>query len=103
MKWFLSFLKDYFFLPRQSNPQWPKLHPAMWHRVFLVLSALSTHVLRKLIWARGTIRKEDEERSEDHFIVVLFEIILPSLLQLRQTQIESLSKGITIILGLNLP
>lgn len=92
----ISFLsKGFFFFPGWSNPQWPKLHPAMCHRVSLVLSALLAHVLRNLIRVRAMIRKEDEERSEDRFIVFLFGIILPSLLQLRQIQIESLSKGIT--------
>lgn len=40
------------------------------------------------------IREEDEEGSKDNFTVFWFGIVLPSLVQLGQIQIECLSKGI---------
>lgn len=52
-------------------------------------------MLKYLFWVRTTIREEDVEGSEDHFTVFWFGIILPSLVQLGQIQIEFLFKGIT--------
>lgn len=59
-----------------------------------VVSTTGTCV-KSLIWVRTMIREEDEEGSKGHFTVFWFEIILLSLVQLGQIQIECLTKGIT--------
>lgn len=60
-----------------------------------MLLAQLAHVLKALFWVRTMIREEDEEGSKGHFTVFWFEIILLSLVQLGQIQIECLTKGIT--------